>query len=101
MPEQIQLSGLTLGDINLLAADLDSDLPADKVEEIYHLSRGNPFIAKEFLLNEGEPTKSLHELLQARFLSLSQVAQQNLYAAVVLGNSFAYDIWQECSGGAY
>ena len=99
LPEQIQLSGLTLGDINLLAADLDSDLPADKVEEIYHLSRGNPFIAKEFLLNEGEPTKSLHELLQARFLALSQVAQQNLYAAVVLGNSFAYDIWQECSGG--
>ena len=99
LPERMSLRGLNLKDLHQLADRLLVSLSQEKLEMVQQISQGNPYIAKEFLLNSGEATESVDNLLDGRIDALSNEARNQLDVAAVLGNSFSFAIWQECASG--
>jgi DNA-binding SARP family transcriptional activator len=103
----ISLARLQLADVHQLAQSAASGLPSALADRLYRETEGSPLFVVEYLkalssnpeLNADWPLPpTVRDLLATRLATLSEVAQQTLTAAAIIGRSFDAETVQAASG---
>ncbi|WP_420645849.1 ATP-binding protein [Candidatus Leptofilum sp.] len=92
-PHWLTLPGLTVAELDELAAELGQSRPAEKFVQLHQLSGGNPLAARELLLSD-DPAASFEKMLAGRLAHLTPNEREALAAAAVLGRQFGHGTWQ-------
>lgn len=107
LAQHLTLSRLQLADVEQLSRSAVGALPSDIAEQLYRETEGSPLFVVEYLKAlsanpsagaEWALPATVRDLLATRLAALSEVAQQVLAAAAVIGRSFDLETVQAASG---
>ena len=97
---RVELGRLTRDEVAALALAVRGTPPASQVvDDVFARSQGNPFIAEELLVSDGELTvpTSLHEILLARAARIDPPAEHLVRVAALIGRSVGHDLLADAS----
>ncbi|HEY2273662.1 MAG TPA: AAA family ATPase [Jatrophihabitantaceae bacterium] len=97
---RVELARLTRDELADLATSVTGAPSSDvSLDQLFARSQGNPFIAEELLVSDGELTvpTSLHEILLARAARIDPTAEHLVRVMALIGRAVNHDLLAEAS----